>query len=188
LLLVSVSLQETLWIIARGYTFLPRSLEKRCEQAQAFMSAALGRGLLRSNPLRQTIGSYLHIAGIDKGYAYFAPGVPNSYKLVFELHYPNGRTEYELPRVSGDAAGLRLVSLLDHVGRTEYDPLREIMLKMLAYSAWQEHPDVINIRAAFGYIHEPTAADASRGKTASYEFMYAYDFSFSEDQSNSEIP
>ena len=59
-----------------------------------------------SNPVRQALATYLHIAGIETGYGYFAPNVPGSYKLVFELHYPDGRVEYELPSVSSAAAGV----------------------------------------------------------------------------------
>ena len=47
-----------------------------------------------------------NIAGIETGYGYFAPNVPGGYRLVFELHYPDGRVEYELPSVSSAAAGL----------------------------------------------------------------------------------
>ena len=46
--------------------------------------------------MRETIAFYLHAAGIEVGYGYFAPNVPYSYKLVFQLTYPNGTTEYEL--------------------------------------------------------------------------------------------
>ena len=58
----------------------------------------LGQKLPPNNPMRETIAFYLHAAGIEAGYGYFAPNVPYSYKLVFELTYPNGTTEYELPR------------------------------------------------------------------------------------------
>ncbi len=89
----------------------------------------------------------LQLAGIEAGYGYFAPNVPGSYRLVFELHYPNGRVGYELPSVSSAAAGLRIAGLLDNIGRTPYDALREILVKMLAQSVWREHPDVAKMFA-----------------------------------------
>lgn len=145
------------------------------------MSAALGQRLAASNPGRQAIATYLHIAGIETGYGYFAPNVPGSYKLVFELHYPDGRVEYELPRVNRAAAGLRVAALLDQIGRTKYDALREILVKMLAQSVWREHPDVKTIRAVFGSIRLPSVSEFEHGKRESYEFLYAYDLSLREE-------
>ena len=139
--------------------------------------ATLGQHLAASNPIRQTLATYLHIAGIEAGYGYFAPNVPGSYKLVFELHYPDGRVEYELPSVSSAAAGLRIAGLLDKIGRTQYDVLREHLVKMLALSIWREHPEVKTIRAVFGSIRLPSVSEFERGKRESYEFLYAYDFS-----------
>ncbi len=130
--------------------------------------------------MRQGITAYIHATGIEGGYGFFAPSVPDSYKLVFELHYPDGRVEYELPHVADAATGLRLSTLLDQIGRTEYDPLREVMLKMLAYSMWEAHPDASVIRAVFGFVALSTAEEAMEGKTESYYSLYAYDFTFRE--------
>ena len=141
------------------------------------MSAALGQRLAASNLVPQAIATYLHIAGIETGYNYFAPNVPGSYKLVLELHYPDGHAEYELPRVSSAAAGLRLAGLLDKIGRTPYDALREHLVKMVAQSVWREHPEVKTVRAVFGSIKLPGITEFEHGKRESYEFLYAYDFS-----------
>ena len=129
-----------------------------------------------SNPVREALATYLHVAGIETGYGYFAPNVPGSYKLVFELHYPDGRVEYELPSVSSAAAGLRIAGLVDNVGRTRYDALREILVKTLAQSIWREHRDVKSVRAIFGSVTLPSVPDFEQGKRESYQFLYAYDF------------
>jgi hypothetical protein len=97
---------------------------------------------------------------------------------VFELRYPDGRVDYVLPRVAGAATGLRLNSLFDAIGQTRYDSLRQLMLKMLAYSVWREHSDASVIRAVFGIMNLPTAQEFKAGKEESYEFLYAYDFTF----------
>lgn len=123
------------------------------------------------------IATYLHVAGVERGYGYFAPNVPGSYKLVFELHYPDGRVEYELPRVSSAAAGLRVSGLLDEIGRTSYDPLREYLVKIVTRSVWSEHPDAARIRAVFGSLNLPSINEFENGKRESYDFLYAYDFS-----------
>ncbi len=140
----------------------------------------LGRGLSSSNPIRQATTTYLHLAGIETGYGYFAPNIPGGYKLVFELHYPDGHVEAEVPRVNSSAGELRLASLLDQIGRTDYEPLRRLMIRMLAHSVWRAHPDAITIRAVFGAATLPAMSEFEKGKRGSYEFLYAYDFTLSE--------
>jgi hypothetical protein len=178
LVLFLVCFDATLWVLGQGYTFLPHSLDPYWQRVQGVAAAALGRRLSSDNPARITLNTYLHAAGIEGGYGFFAPDVPNSYKLVFELHYLDGKVEYELPIVRERDTGVRLGNLLDLIGRTHYAPLRELMIKMLAYSVWQEHPEAVSMRAVFGYIESPDAAQFKEGKKESYVFLYAYDFSF----------
>lgn len=177
LLIVSFSCRDTLQLVSQGPTILPRSFTSFSQKAETAVSVVLGQHLAASNAIRQAIATYLHVAGIETGYSYFAPNVPGSYKLVFELHYPDGRVEYELPPVSSAAAGLRIAGLLDNIGRTRYDALREILVKTLAQSVWREHPDIKSVRAIFGSITLPTVTEFEDGKRESYEFLYAYDFS-----------
>ncbi len=89
-LIISISCRETFWLVARGLTIFPSSLNSYSRKAETVASAVLGQLLAGSNPVRQALATYLHIAGIETGYGYFAPNVPGSYKLVFELHYPDG--------------------------------------------------------------------------------------------------
>jgi hypothetical protein len=177
LLILSFSCRETLRLVAQEPTILPSSVKGFSREAERVADAALGQHLAASNPIRQALATYLHIAGIEAGYGYFAPNVPDSYKLVFELYYADGRVEYELPPVSNAAAGLRIAGLLDKIGRAPYDALREHLVKMLAQSIWREHPEVKTIRAVLGSIRLPTASEFEHGKGESYEFLYAYDFS-----------
>jgi hypothetical protein len=177
LLILSVSSRDTLRLVAEGPTIFPASFKSYSHKAETALSVALGQYLTASNPIRQALATYLHLAGIETGYGYFAPNVPGSYRLVFELHYPDGRVEYELPSVSGAAAGLRIASLLDTIGRTPYDALREHLVKTLALSVWREHPGAKTVRAVLGSIKLPTASEFEHGKRESYEFLYAYDFS-----------
>jgi hypothetical protein len=188
LLIITFSCRDTLGLVAQGPTIFPPSFKSLSQKAETVVSAALDQKLAASNPSRQAIAMYLHAAGIETGYGYFAPNVPGSYKLVFELHYPGRRVEYELPRVNRVAAGLRVAGLLDHIGRTRYDALREILVKRLAQSVWREHPDVKMIRAVFGSIRLPSVTEFERGKRGSYEFLYAYDFSPRDGDGESEEP
>jgi hypothetical protein len=177
LLIVSFCCRDTLQSVAEGQTILPSSVKNISQKAERIVSIALGQDLSASNPMREILATYLQVAGIETGYGYFGPNVPGSYKLVFELHYPDGRVEYELPSVSSEAAGLRIAALLDNIGRTRYDTLREILVKTLAESIWREHPDVKSVRAILGSISLPSVSEFEHGERESYEFLYAYDFS-----------
>ena len=163
--------------MAEGPTILPVSFKNFSQKAETALSATLGQKLPASNPVREALNTYVQLAGIETGYGYFAPNVPAGYRLVFELQYPDGRVEYELPSVSSAAAGLRIAGLLDSIGRTPYDAWREILVKTLAESVWREHPDVESVRAVVASIWLPTAREFTQGKRESYEFLYAYDFS-----------
>jgi hypothetical protein len=177
LLIVSFSCRDTLRVVAEGPTILPASLENFSDKAQAVISVALGQKLRPSNPVRELLSTYVNVAGIETGYGYFAPNVPGGYRLVFELHYPDGRVEYELPSVSSAAAGLRIAGLLDNIGRTHYDALREILVKTLAQFIWREHSDLKSVRAILGSVRLPSVREFEKGKREEYEFLYAYDFS-----------
>ena len=91
--------------------------------------------------------------------------------------------EYELPSVRSGAAGLRVAGLLDKIGRTPYDALREHLVKMLTQSIWRGHPHVKTIRAIFGSIRLPCVSEFEHGQRESYEFLYAYDFSLTNEPS-----
>jgi len=181
LLIITVSCRETLWLVGRGLTIFPSGFDSFSQKAEKATGAALGQHLAAWNPFRQTLTTYLHLAGIETGYGYFAPNVAGSYNLVFELHYPDGRVEYQWPRVNSAAAGLRIAGLLDEIGRTRSDAFREYMVKMMASSIWHEHPEVKTMRAILGSVILPSLRDFERGKAESYEFLYAYDFSLSDE-------
>ena len=183
LLIISFSCRETLRVVAEGPTLLPFSFKNFSQKAQTVFCVVLGQRLPASNPVREALNTYVNVAGIETGYGYFAPNVPSGYKLVFELHHPDGRVEYELPSVSSAAAGLRIAGLLENVGRTPYDAMREILVKSLAQSIWHEHPDAESVRAILGSVILPSVRDFEHGNRESYEFLYAYDFSLTNQPS-----
>jgi hypothetical protein len=75
------------------------------------------------------------------------------------------------------SADLRLAGLLDEIGRTRIDALREYLVKMLARSTWREHPDVKTNRAILGSRNLPSIDQFECGARESYKFLCAYDFS-----------
>ena len=96
--------------------------------------------------------------------------------------------EYALPSVNSKAAGLRVATLLDEIGRADLEALREYLIRGITRSIWREHPGAISIRAIFGISILPTMGEFERGKRESYEFLYAYDFSLLENPATSKTP
>lgn len=179
LFVTAISSRELFWVLSRSRTIFPSQLNSCWQNAEAVNNAVLLQSSAVPKPLRQSATTYVHLAGIEAGYGFFAPNVPGACKLVFELHYPDGRTESRVPEVSSDASGLRVATLLDKIGRPEYDPIREVVVKMLASSVWREHSDANMIRAVFGMAMLPTPNEFEQGARGSNEFLYSYDFVFS---------
>jgi hypothetical protein len=168
-------------LIAEGATMLPSALDKYARKAELIAAFALGKQAAAANPVRRGIATYLHAAGIQAGYTFFAPNIPSYHRLTLELYYEDGRVEYDSPHVSGKAAALRLDSLLDRLADNRYEPLREVVVKMLASSVWQEHSDVKKIRAIFGSVNMPSISDFEHGKRESLQPLFSYDFSLREE-------
>jgi hypothetical protein len=164
-------------LVAAGSTILPSALQEYARRAELLAAFVLGKEGVASSPVRQGIATYLHAAGIQAGYSFFAPNIPGYHRLTLELHYADGRVEYESPHVSGKAAALRLDSLLDRLADKRYEPLREVVVKMLALSVWRERPDVKKIRATFGAVTPPGISDFEHGKGELFQPMFSYDFS-----------
>src|SRR6266700_4986330 len=188
LLIIAVSSRDLFWVFSNSRIVFPESSKNFWRRAEQIASTPLGQRLPRSNPVRQLLTGYLHLSGIEAGSGFFAPNIPNSYKLVFELRFPDGRVEYKLPRVSNAASVLRVAGLLDMIGRTRSEAFRQTVVKMLADSVWREHADATMIRAIFGSVVLPSAPEFEHGKRESYEFLYAYDFSVTDEATEQRLP
>ncbi len=184
-LLIAISCRETLLLVSHGATVLSPKTREFARQAESVTAAALALHLAESNPAREIVATYLGLAGIDAGYGYFAPNVPNSYRLVFELHYPDGHSEIQMTTAKNGATDLRLASLLDQIGRTPSDEFREYMIKKLAAAIWRRHPDVVTMRASLSQVVQPSADNYERGTRETDELLYAYDFSLAADMKTS---
>ncbi|MGE5213813.1 MAG: hypothetical protein ACM3NN_09000 [Nitrospirota bacterium] len=181
-LLTAICLAGVFWLIAQGATILPWACDEYARKAEFAATWCLAKQGGPSNPLRRCIATYLHAAGIQAGYTFFAPNVPSHHRLTLELFYDNGRVEYESPRVGSKAAALRLDSLLDKLPEQRYEAIREALVKMLAFSVWREHPEVKKVRATFGAVHFPSIAEFEQGKAETFEPMFSFDFSLRKDQ------
>src|SRR5204863_5793706 len=175
-LITAVCLAGIFSLIAESSTMLPSALNKYAREGELLAAWLLGKQAAASNPVRRGIATYLHFAGIQAGYTFFAPNIPGYHKLIFELYYEDGRVEYASAHVMGRGAALRLDSLLDRLADQRYEPIREVVVKMLAFSVWRERPDVKKIRATFGAVSQPDISDFENGKDESFQLMFSYDF------------
>src|SRR5438552_12878465 len=184
-LLTAVCLVGIFSLIAEGSTILPSACEKSAREAELVASWLLAKQAVASNPIRQGIATYLHAAGIQAGYSFFAPNVPSQHRLTLELFYDDGRVEYESPRVRSRAAALRLESLLDRLAEERYEPVREALVKRLAFSVWRDHPDVKKVRATFGSVNPPEMSEFEHGKAETFQPMFSFDFSLRDEEKQS---
>ncbi len=163
--------------MAEGATMLPLALEPYARKAEVAAAWLLGKQAGTSSPVRRGIATYLHGAGIQAGYTFFAPNVPGYHRLTLELFYEDGRVEQESARLHSKAAALRLDSLLDRLAEQRYEPIREVLVKMLAFSVWREHPGVKKVRAVFGSVTPPGITEFEHGKAETFQPMFSFDFS-----------
>lgn len=172
-----ICLHETLWLLENRLTVLGDTFAGGWLTLDKVPQAILGASSAARNPWREAIATYTNATGIEVGYGYFAPNVPTTHALVFECHYADGRVDYQTPAVGGGEAQLRLTSLIEQIARTDFAPWREELIKRLARSTWQRHPDATTVRAFFGSVTPPTAAEYRAGqRKRTFDCLYVYDF------------
>ena len=181
-LLTAVCFAGVFWLIAQGSTILSSAFDEYARRAELVATWCLGKEARASNPLRRGIATYLHAAGIQAGYSFFAPNVPSQHRLTFELFYDDGRVEHESPHVQSKAAALRLDSLLDKLADERYEAVREVLVKMLAFSVWRQHQDVKKLRATFASVNPPDINEFEQGKRETFQPMFTFDFSLRDEQ------
>src|SRR3979490_775100 len=90
-LITAVCLAGIFSLVAEGATMSPAALQKYARSAELIAAFVLGKQAAASSPVRQGIATYLHAAGIQAGYTFFAPNIPSYHKLTLELNYADGR-------------------------------------------------------------------------------------------------
>jgi len=178
ILILATCLQDLSATLGGEQGTLSRSSKRLLASAGRASSHFLGQSLSSANPIRQAIATYTDSTGIEAGYSFFAPVVSGPNKLVFELHYPDGRIEYDVPAVGSAATGYRISTLLDHLAAVHYVRLREALLQSLVEASHREHPQAVLIRAVFGVADLVSATEYRAGKRTSYRPLYVYDFQF----------
>ena len=177
-LVLATCLQDLFATLGGEQSALSASSKLALKFASRASSHFLGQSFSNANPIRQTITTYTNITGIEAGYSFFAPVVSGPSRLVFELHYLDGRIEYDVPAVGSAATGYRISTLLDHLAAVHYVRLREALLQSLVEASHREHPQAVLIRAVFGVADLVSAKEYRAGKRTSYRPLYVYDFQF----------
>ena len=173
----TVCLHETLWLLKEGVVVVPTAPRSVWKKLDRIPAAVVGEEGDSRNGWQQAIASYTNAAGIEAGYGYFAPNVPPTHALVFECSYPDGRVDYQTPEVQGEAAKLRVTTLIEQIGRTDYDRWRIELIRLLARSTWRAHPHAVSMRAFFGTVTPPTLAQYRAGRVErTFNCLYVYDF------------
>ena len=180
-LIISICGRQLWWLIANGLTIIPLSGAEVSAQSANDISSTAGPRITQTRPAKAALFAYLHSAGIEGAYSFFAPNVPENFKLAFEFRNPDGSVEYDLPNVESHAAGLRLGSLLDKIGRSDSEQYRKILIRMLTSMAWENHPEAVSAHAVFGKLKLPDLVEYERGVRPAYEFIAAYEFERSAD-------
>jgi len=104
-LITAVCLAGIFSLVAEGTTMLPSAFQKYARKAELIAASVLGKEGGTYSPVRRGIATYLHAAGIQSGYSFFAPNIPSYHKLTLELYCSDGRVEHDSPHVSGKGYG-----------------------------------------------------------------------------------
>jgi hypothetical protein len=175
-LLLVVSLNQTVRLISSRLTNIPRSIERWICSPTSAAEGPLELGLPKTSMIRQLLLAYLTCGGADAGYGYFAPNIPSSYELSFELRAADGQTELLSLQLGSSDLGLRVASLVDQIGGTPSPELREHMLKKMAAVVSRRYPQVKTMRILLSQTILPTLEEYARGKRRTAVLLYAYDF------------
>lgn len=171
----AVSCWDILDLVATGKTMLPPAIAAPANQLSGAMQFISPRQLPRLNPIRQTIIGYAHMAGVESPYTFFAPNVPESLRVIFEIQFPDNRVVYDVPHVESHTEGLRLSALVDQAA-AQPGLWRDVVLQMLAASAADMNPDAIRIRVVVAALKFPAPGDYLTGADLSYRYVCSYDF------------
>ncbi len=172
-----VSLRDTCAIFSTARTLFPPSFKSAWKSGEAWTEAVLGEG---GKFYGGSVLTYLHAAGIESGYGFFAPNVPDNYKMIFDFEFPDGHHESDIPVVSSETAGLRLAGFMDQLADTAYAPLQEAMVRVVSASAVARHIGATKARVAVGVARLPNPTEYGRGERESYDPFLVFDFTFPE--------
>src|SRR5689334_22733045 len=89
LAIATVSCWDVVNLMADRRTIVPQAMVIGATRITQVMKSISPRQLSRTNPLRQAILGYCHSSGIESPYTFFAPNVPESLRVLFEVQFPD---------------------------------------------------------------------------------------------------
>jgi hypothetical protein len=173
-LILAVSADGLYSLIADGLTIIPVHRDKGRLQETAWATA---RRQPAVNQFRELLVTYLHCAGIEGAYEFFAPNVPESYTLALQFEYPDGHVEEDWPGAESKAGGMRLSSLLDKIGRSDSEQFQRVFIKMLTLNVWRAHQQATAGKAVLAKMKLHAATAERIDNKAVYEIVRVYRFS-----------
>ena len=171
-IIVLVATRQCAWVIRRG-TALPPMVDRVFEAAERSLDRFVPE-IAQDSKLQQVLIAYRHGAGIDTGYGFFAPRVPDLCKVVYQVEYPDGHMEEHLPGATGGAAVLRLTTIMDAIGHISSPAVREGLLRMLLRTEGERFADARVVTIQFGTVCVPDLAQFKRGEQAGFELNESY--------------
>ena len=176
LLVAGAGSADLLAALTKGGTLFPESADNLFAEAEHVVRPVLGQSVRRRNLWGKSIAFYLHSAGCEGGYNFFAPHVPGSHLLVFELKYKDGRVEYKFPHGAAVGSKVRLASLLDLIGHIEDETVRQQLIRLIAENSCRGEQELASVHAIFGIVSSPRIAQYEKGSRESCRVLYTYDF------------
>lgn len=176
LLIASVSCREILWLVSRGLSGVPGVIQSSATRGEQIAAAVTAQQLPRDNAVRRLVHGYLQLSGIEAGYGFFAPNVPDSYQLAFELQLPDGRLQFlKVEEANGELA-LRYATLLEYIGRASSGPLRQLLVSVIANALWHDRPELVKVRAFVSQLRVPPPADYDSQREPAFDLLDTYEF------------
>ena len=172
-----MSLRDTCAIFSTAQTLFPNSLKTAWKSGETWTESLLGDG---GQFYGGSVLTYLHAAGIESGYGFFAPNVPDNYKMIFDFEFPDGHHESDMPVVGSDAAGLRLAGFMDQLADTTDASLQEAMVRVVSASAVAKYQGATKARVVVGAARLPTPLQYRNGERESYDPILVFDFAYPE--------
>ncbi len=169
---LATALEDLLRVTGQGGTVLPAAVAS----GAAKVAESLARGL-QLGPLR----SYGHYLGSEAGSSYFAPNVPEAFRLDFALTNSTGYLERPSLTSGSREGDLRLGALLDTLGSAEVEEFRELLVQRAAAWMLGQHLGTTAVRVTLVRLSLPTAAEYADGARPRREEVRLYDLTTAEE-------
>jgi hypothetical protein len=167
---IAICAGETARLIRSGLTVVPITRVRAASSLELPARSTAARWLVR---LRRT---YLHAAGVESGYGFFAPNIPPFYRLSVTVGDEHGTLQQGILSPTRGEKDLRLASFLDSLGRRAGGDVRNVMFTLLGEALFAEHPRAASIRVQVDKVTRPDIRRFRRGEKETTELAYAYEF------------